>query len=153
MDTFTFRLQPVLDHRKRLEDQAKQEFAKAKSRELEAREELTNIECAFGEGQYEMAEARQDDIDLAEVSACQRYLNRLKTEMLNQNDLVATLHVVSEEKRTGVVDGMKSRKIVERLKQRQYEQFMIDINRLEQKQTDELATTRHRRSKEQMYHG
>lgn len=148
MDTFTFRLQPVLDHRRRLEDQAKQEFARAKSHELRARETLTNMECAFGEGQYEMAEATQNDIDLAEVSACQRYLDRLKTAMLNQSDLVTTLHVASEEKRTGVVDGMKARKIVERLKERQYEQFKIDINRLEQKQTDELATTRHRRSKQ-----
>ncbi|MGB4008599.1 MAG: flagellar export protein FliJ [Bacillota bacterium] len=147
MDTFTFKLQPVLDHRRRLEDQAKQEFAKAQSRELEARQVLADMEWNFGEGQSEMAEAARDDIDLAEVSACQRYLNRLRTAMLEQNDLVATLHLTSEEKRTGVVDGMKARKIVEKLKEKEYEQYMVDINRLEQKQTDELATTRHGRSK------
>ncbi len=52
--------------------------------------------------------------------------------MLEQNDLVATLHLTSEEKRTGVVDGMKARKIVEKLKEKEYEQYMVDINRLEQ---------------------
>ena len=43
MDSFNFRLQPVLEHRRRLENQAKQELARAKMAERQAREVLTGL--------------------------------------------------------------------------------------------------------------
>ncbi len=146
MNDFNFRLQPVLDHRRRLEDQAKLGLARAKAAERAARDALAGMEHAFGDGQCEMADARRDEVDAAEVAVYQRYLDRLKLDIAEQSGLVTTLHIRSEERRSEVIDGMKARKVVEKLKERQYEQHRIELNRYEQKQVDEFATTRHRRS-------
>jgi flagellar FliJ protein len=83
------------------------------------------------------------------VAVYQRYLDRLKQDIAEQDGIVATLHVHSEQRRSDVVDGMKARKVVERLKERQYREYQIEVNRYEQKQVDEFATTRYNRSKGQ----
>ncbi len=147
MDSFNFRLQPVLEHRRRLEDQAKLKLARAKIAERQARQVLTSMETAFGDGQSDMADARRAEIDASEVAVYQRYLDRLKQDIAEQGGIVTTLHVHSEERRSEVMDGMKARKVVEKLKERQYQQYQIEVNRNEQKQVDEFATTRYNRSK------
>ena len=147
MDSFNFRLQPVLEHRRRLEDQAKLELARAKIAERQARDVLSSMEIAFGDGQSDMADARRDEIDASEVAVYQRYLDRLKQDIAEQGSVVTTLHSCSEERRSEVMDGMKARKVVEKLKERQYQQYRIEANRDEQKQVDEFATTRYNRSK------
>ena len=119
MDSFNFRLQPVLEYRRRLENQAKQELARAKMAERQAREVLTSMETAFGDGQSDMADARRAEIDASEVAVYQRYLDRLKQGIAEQDGIVATLHINSEQRRSEVVDGMKARKVVEKLKERQ----------------------------------
>jgi flagellar FliJ protein len=146
MNSFNFRLQPVLEHRRRLEDQAKLGLARARTAERAAREALTGMEHALGNGQCDMADARRDEVDASEVAAYQRYLDRLKQDITNQSGLVTTLHIRSEERRSEVIDGMKARKVVEKLKERQFEQHRVEANRYEQKQIDEFATTRHHRS-------
>lgn len=146
MEGFSFTLQPVLDHRRRLEDQAKQSYAQARTEEARARDELADMEDAFGDGQGEIAKARVAAIDPAEVSAYQRYLDRLKQQIYTQSDLVDQLNIASEEKREGVVEGMKARKVVEKLREKQHDQYKIEFARYEQKQTDEFAVTRHKRT-------
>ena len=116
MDSFNFRLQPVLEHRRRLENRAKQELARAKTAERQAREVLTSMETAFGDGQSDMADARRAEIDASEVAVYQRYLNRLKQDIAEQDGIVSTLHVHSEQRRSEVIDGMKARKVVEKLR-------------------------------------
>jgi flagellar FliJ protein len=150
MDSFNFRLQPVLEHRRRLENQAKQELARAKVAEHQAREVLTSMEVAFGDGQSDMADARRAEIDTSEVAVYQRYLDRLKQDIAEQDGIVTTLHIHSEQRRSEVIDGMKARKVVEKLKERQYQEYRIEVNRYEQKQVDEFATTRYNRSKGQI---
>ncbi len=149
MDSFNFRLQPVLEHRRRLENRAKQELARAKTAERQAREVLTSMETAFGNGQSDMADARRAEIDASEVAVYQRYLNRLKQDIAEQGDIVTTLHVHSEQRRSEVIDGMKARKVVEKLKERQCREHQIEVNRNDQKQVDEFATTRYNRLKGQ----
>jgi flagellar FliJ protein len=107
------------------------------------------MEVALGDGQSDMADARRAEIDASEVAVYQRYLDRLKQDIAEQGDIVTTLHVHSEQRRSEVIDGMKARKVVEKLKERQYREYQIEVNRHEQKQVDEFATTRYNRSKGQ----
>ncbi|MEA4883648.1 MAG: flagellar export protein FliJ [Clostridia bacterium] len=144
MGGFSFRLEPVLEHKRRLEDQAKQEFARAKDVERRATEELDGLENAYGDGQGDMVSVMRDVMDLDEVTSYQRYLTKLRSDIVNQTDLVTQLHTTSEEKRSDAVDGMRARKVVEKLKDRQYAQYVVEEKRVEQKQTDEFATTRYR---------
>lgn len=145
MNEFNFRLQPVLTHRQRIEDRAKQEYARAKQVEETARHVLANMEEALGEGKEELIQARSAEIDASQVGVYQRYLDRLKQGISDQANLVAHLNVESEEKREEVVSDMKARKMVERLREHQYEAYKTESDRHEQKQIDEFAVTRYHR--------
>jgi flagellar FliJ protein len=134
----------VLEYRRRREDHLRQELASARATEQRARERLSNLNCAFYESTRDMAGVQRSQIDVAEVNACHNYLARLKEAIAHQADLVTRLHSRSEEKRSEAVDGMKARKVVEKLKERSLEQYMTECKHTEQRNNDELATMRYK---------
>lgn len=140
MARFRYRMQSILDIKLKMETQAKQEFAAAQQRLNEEEEKLAALRERRAE--YERR-ARQQLLGV---------LNRLdmaenKEALLRMDEYIAMQHIQirkAEEKveqaREKLAEVMKERKSHETLKDKAFEQFLMDEKKQEGKEVDELTS-------------
>jgi flagellar export protein FliJ len=144
---FTFPLARVLRHRQRLED----------ARALAVRQAIE---------QHEAARTRQATIEHAAETARSALTQDCATTGMTgawirlHADGVSDLHGRAraaailpnaeaarvEERRAELVDAARARKALERLEELQRSAWQADVLRTDQRTTDDIATTRHRRN-------
>ena len=144
MARFVFRLQTVLEHRKRLEDLAKVAFGdsqgglfreQAMLRGFQEDEERTvdHLEMIQHEG----------ILDMENLQLGLRFLDVTKVQIDRQTQVVARAEARVEQRRQELVAAMQARKALDRLREKQ----LADFKRLEQvremKEIDEMAVMRH----------
>lgn len=140
MAKFRYRMQSILDIKLKMETQAKQEFAAAQLRLNEEEERLTALrERRDG---YE----RQAREQLMGVLNC-RDMAENKEALLRMDEYIALQHIrirKAEEKveqaRTKLAAVMIERKSHETLKEKAFEQFLMDEKKQESKEVDELTS-------------
>ncbi|MBI3974213.1 MAG: flagellar export protein FliJ [Chloroflexi bacterium] len=143
MARFTFRLQPVLEHKQRLEDAAQIELSRCW--EAQRREEAALNEYAEAEAGAIRELERQRFTGRLDIEALQlglRYLDILKAQIQRQTQVVQRVQRQTEAKRQELVGYMQERKMLEKLRQRQLGVFTVEQNRLEAREVDELVVMR-----------
>lgn len=137
---FHFRMQKVLDYREQLEEEAKVRYANAAARHQKSREHLEAITS-----ELKAAEAKGAEV----MQAAERWLHDQYVKGLRADHAAAALQErmlaqMEEEARAFLAARAIDRKMLEKLKDRQKNQY----NRAEQKQelkfNDEIATIRHK---------
>lgn len=136
MKKFVFSLQKVLDLREFQEKQAETELAKAIA-------ETDRIKLALienGQKQAYTNKTRNDTSLIDQMKAIESYVNRLKKEAEDLlNDLAAT-ELVVEEKREIMVEAMKTRKVLSKLKEKQLFQYKKEQQKAEDSAVDDIVT-------------
>lgn len=139
---FVFSLQSVLDYRKNIEEKIHNEFSE-KKRELELEElKLINL---INERADLIGELRKMQNKSLPVDDIARYISYVEQVRENEKKQRITIAQVSEElevKRNELLEAVKKRKIMERLKERHAEEYIIAARALEQKNSDEMAVLR-----------
>lgn len=147
MAGFTFRLQNVLDYRTGLVDRARQELAAAQARlnEEEARQQA-----------FERAERqaiRQQCImqttgalDLPEITRLLEYSEVLAKRIVAQRGVIAECQREVDALQARMVALAKDAKALEKLRERQLEEYQQEDTRRERAETSEIASTRHQRA-------
>lgn len=134
-----FELHQVLNYRVEQEKVRKLEFASAK-RELEsAADHLAREQKAVQDLQQQFS-SRQSKIDtVAELQMYADYFERKKEEIKLQQERVAALDRIMEEKRADLKEATMDKKVLESLKERQEEAFRQSINQKENDFLDEIS--------------
>lgn len=143
---FRFPLQKVLEHRKTLEDLAQREFQQAQA-ELQARlGELGRLREALLDSTFEAGRVQTSGSSSATSSLKQihefQVLQRKKIE--HQEAKVREAENLVEEKREILRQKAVDHKIMERLKERRFEEYRAEARDREQKESDETSVLRHR---------
>ncbi|MCD6153927.1 MAG: flagellar export protein FliJ [Syntrophobacterales bacterium] len=139
---FNFRLQPVLDYRKQLEEKLMLEFADIKRSldcEKEALKELRKERADLVSRLEKMGKSR---LSAADASIYFSYISRMKNEENHREDIICRIEKGLKEKRADLVDASKKKRILEILKEKglkEYRLFWIDR---EQKELDEAGIFR-----------
>ncbi len=140
MARFRYRMQSILDIKLKMETQAKQEFAAAQMRLNEEEERLAALR-ARRDG-YEDQARRQ----LMGALNC-RNMAENKEAILRMDEYIALQHIQirkAEEKveqaRVKLAAVMIERKSHETLKEKAFEQFLMDEKKQESKEVDELTS-------------
>ncbi len=142
MPKFKFALAPVLNHRKRIEDEKQRIFAERR-RELQAAEdELARLNAEFK--RYSLA-LREDHASLSSEElrwhyAHLEYLDRCMTMQLG---IVAQRRTAVERSRADLAAASKERKVMEKLKDRRYEEHRALEAAREQRDLDDTNNRRH----------
>jgi len=132
MAVFRFRLQSVLDYRTGLADRARQELGVLQARVREAEEELAALHRSGKRALQQLGEAqRSKALDFAEITRLLEYGIVLEQQIEAQQQKMIAL--------------AKDAKALERLRERQLEEYQQDDIRREQAETSEIASTRHQR--------
>jgi flagellar protein FliJ len=133
---FSFTLQPVLDHRKRIEDQKQQTLATRQRAWEEARRELDRLNDEFRANSRELRE-RHRELEVEELRLRYAHLQFLDRSIDAQIKVVAERQVALDRARKDLIAASKNRKVVDKLKERKRDAHTAEELRLEQIELDD----------------
>lgn len=145
MKKFVFALQPVLEHRKRIEEE-KQLAAAARKRALvEAEAELARLNDEFRTYSTKLREehAKLQTGELQSLYAHLQFVDRCTVAQLK---IVAERRAAFERARLDLLAASKEKKVVEKLKERRKDSHDKEFARVEQKELDDANARRHGRT-------
>jgi flagellar FliJ protein len=144
MKKFTFGLAPVLEQRERTEDE-KQQILAQRRRELEAAQsELARLNAEY---KRHATTLREDHRELScdELRWHYAHLDFLDRAMTAQQQIVSQHHAACDQARRDLVDASKSRKVIEKLKKRRFDQHVALEQMIEQRESDDANARRYSR--------
>ncbi len=138
-----------MEFRKKIEDQRKRELAYLKELLLKEQDFLKELEAKIYSAQEKMRESQSGKIfDLERILNYYRYFISCKERAREQITLIESLIESVEKKREDLVSASKERKIMEKLKDNQYQEYKQLMDSWETKIIDELATSGYTHRKE-----
>jgi flagellar protein FliJ len=145
MKKFVFSLQPVLEHRQRIEDEKQQIVAQRRRAADEAEAELTRLNDEFRESTSRLRGSHKD-LGAEELRLHYAHLQFLDRTIVSQIQVVAERRVALERARTDLLHASKERKVVEKLKDRRKLAHAAEAARIEQNELDDGNARRHARA-------
>ena len=145
MAGYKFRLQSILDYRTGLVDRARMEVAALQARqrrEEEVRERLRGNERATLAALARIQAG--GTLDLAELTRLIGSIDALAARIEEQDLVVESCRRETDEAQARLVALSIDAKALEKLRERQRDEFLLEGARREQAETSELASLRHR---------
>lgn len=142
MRAYNFSMERVLEWREDLERDSMEKFA-AKQNELQKEKSvLMGIKS-----EYENLKKGATEFNkTSDIRNMHLYKQVLLDKMDEQNLVVNEKSKELEERRVELVDAQKDRKIMEKLKEKDYMNYQNEVRAFEQKQLDEMAVLKFKRA-------
>lgn len=136
MKGFTFRLEKVLDHRIDIEDNKKNEFVKSRMEYINQQKHLEYLK-------QEIIRTNKikpkKNTNIFTYIAMNNYKAMLEEKTETQEKKVDIYRESMNQKKEEFMESKRDRKVIEKLKDKAYKEFIIDQDKNEQKQNDEFA--------------
>ncbi|MHB8147226.1 MAG: flagellar export protein FliJ [Vulcanimicrobiaceae bacterium] len=133
---FRFPLQPLLEHRGRIEDQKQQAVALRQIAHDEARRDLDRLDREFRESSSRLR-TEHKRYDLEELRLHYAHIQFLDRAIVAQIRVVAERRTELDRSREELLAASKERKIVEKLKERRRATYVGEEVRMEQNELDD----------------
>jgi flagellar FliJ protein len=85
-------------------------------------------------------------MDYTQIACHQNYLLKLKGDIQYQHNLIGRIEMELAEKKRLMLEAMKEKKIMEKLRERALEEFKKNVDRQEFITIDEIATNRYKKA-------
>jgi flagellar protein FliJ len=139
---YTFNLQIVLDHRQFIEDNLKKELAEIKHQVTRARQQLDTMKRKEMDTATVLKEEQSKGLSSDGVIAYHAYLKRLADRIEHRTSTLGKLVESESEKQNELLEAMKRRQILEKLKEQGLDRYNRAILKKEMELIDELAVNR-----------
>ena len=140
MAKFVFRMQSYLGVKEQIEEQKKNEYGQALKRLEDERQKKYVLELE----KTEMIRLFQTSLERAikpiDIKRYNNRLNLLKIWIDEQEKRIETAAKYAEEKRLQLVEAMKERKALETVKERNFEEYLKEEQREEQRVVDGIVS-------------
>lgn len=148
MKKFKFRLQNVLDAREKALENAQLAMAKVQARLNKALEHLENLYKCLNKTKLDLEFLLDSgkNLDFTIVNCHQAYIIKLETDIKNQHKIISDIEVELEDKKKEVLEALKAKTILEKLKEKDIKAFNAEFERVQMVEIDEIATNRHKKS-------
>ncbi len=133
-------MQNILDIKYKLEEQAKQEYMAVRIRLNEAQAELESLEQRKASYMNLYRELVSKKLDVLEIEECKNAIILMDEYILNQKQVVQRIEHELEQATRKMNVAMQERKIHEKLKDNQFEEFLQELNQEEMKEIDQLVS-------------
>jgi flagellar protein FliJ len=140
---FHFNLQALLQHREDLEQKERDELLRRNyhyQKELRHHDELV---AKFRETMNEMAQKQSLGAELQELNLFYRYFDRLTSEIKESEKCLQTLQKEIQVQTEIVIEASKKKKVLATLKEKRQKEFVLEMDKLEQKEVDDLVVVRY----------
>lgn len=143
MAKFVFSMQNILSMKEKLEEQAKVEYSQVMMRLNQEKEQYNMLLERQGMAEVELRNTINEVLDVREIREKEDALEILKMYVRQQELVVISCEEEVMQARERLNEAMKERKIYEKLREKAFEEFMIEENKREQKEIDELVSYRY----------
>lgn len=141
MARFRYRMQNLLNIKEKLEAQAKNEYAQANMELAEEQEKLRQMhhhKLLLEEESRELR--RKETLSIRDIEDNKLYIELMEDRMRAQELVIQAAQRKVEQKRQVMTELMQERKTHEILKERAFEQFLMEEKAEESKQIDQLTS-------------
>jgi len=145
MAKFIFKLEAVLNVKRQQEENIKNELGKAIQRLEAEKQKLARLERNKEEiiDEFNNKAKKTTVHKLIEFNS---YLSLLKSKISRQKERVNKAALDVDKIREELVKAVQERKILEKLKEKKYDEYLIEQKKLEQKTNDEIVSYKHKES-------
>ena len=143
MARFRFSMESVLNIKKKLEEQAKNEYGQANARLFREQEKLNTFLMRREEAKQKLKLILSEMLSMTEIRKMEDAVEVLSFYVVQQQLEVKRCEKEVEIAREKLTEAMKERKIFDKLKEKEYEEFLKEENWKEQKEVDELMSFKH----------
>ncbi|MFA5527267.1 MAG: flagellar export protein FliJ [Peptostreptococcales bacterium] len=134
---FEYSLNGVLNYRKTVEDLKKHELNHAKKEVKLQEDKLREMKSEYSNLLEEIIS--KGSFDVLEQKQYYRYLENVKEKLEMQRGRVESCNQLCDSVRASVIDAQKDRKIMEKLEQKEWKKFLLEMKREEDKEFNEMA--------------
>jgi len=145
MPRFNFKLDPLLNHRKQLEERAQQNLAELLRQKLAIEHELRRQQQGIARDKRDMAQALTGRVDVARIRGHASQVNHAALTAQRSALQIVDLNRRIDHARGQLAEAMRQRKAIEVLRERKLKQWRRQQRRSETAALDELAVQRHAR--------
>lgn len=149
MKRFSFRLEPVLNYRKLVEDREGEKLRGIHLAIQRARKTRDEIALKIEQGLETLKSRAQGAVDVEEIKMMSIYIDQLRGQMEETQKGITRLEKDREVQLAALLKARKGREVVERLKEDRLSDYRKEVLALEQKMLDELSVTQFGRLNEQ----
>jgi flagellar FliJ protein len=142
---YKFPLGAVLKHRKFLEDNLQKELGVLKRLLVDDKKKLSDIKNTKRKYSKELKFKQQKSITVSDSLLYIRFIDRLSKRLDMQNDRVLQSEQNVDEKREELLEALKKKKVLERLKEKGIETYKQNGLKKERIFLNEMASVRFRR--------
>lgn len=140
MAKFFYRMQNILDIKYKLEDTAKQEYAEARHNLTIEEEKLDALYIRKSEYEEEYNSLLLGSLDFIRIEETGNAIDIMDIKISEQQELVRKRSKELEKARAKLQQVMQERKMHEKLKEKQFDEFIQEINEQEKKETDQVVS-------------
>jgi flagellar FliJ protein len=141
MAQFTFSLDGVLRHRKHVEQERQRELAVHQQRVRECENELRQLDQTLKGNLADVRENRLvGKLDMGFLAAYRRYSASVQRKGTEIAQRMAIFQRQVETAQKALAEAAKQRKIVEKLREKQFERWKEELSRKEAAELDEVST-------------
>lgn len=148
MAKFIYRMQGILNVKEKMESQAKNNFAIANAHLNEETDKLNMLFFRKEGYERELERLYKDVLDIGEISKTQDAVENIKYQIQIQQIQVKEAERLVEEARLKLTEAVLERKTHDKLKERQFEEFLAQEAANESKEIDELVSYRYGQKEE-----
>jgi len=86
------------------------------------------------------------DIDITLIESCRNYLLKVESDIKNQHKVITGIETELDEAKENVKEALKALKIMEKLKEKDFKQYIKDFEAAGFREIDEIAVNRFRKA-------
>lgn len=147
MARFIYSMQNILSMKEKLERQEKNNYSQAVAR-LRREEDIYDELVLRGmQSEMELKDVLSENISVTTIKEKEDALEIIKMYIKQQEFVVREKEEEVARAREVLNEAMKERKIYEKLKEKAFEEFILEENRKEQKEVDELVSYRYSKAR------
>ncbi len=139
MRRFQFKLQTVLDVKKKREEVLQAELAQLRELYQQQQESLAHLEEKHLFYQAQLQNQREDQLEIKSILAHLEYLKFIAGQISQQEEELSRLTEALEGKRASLVEASQECQLLEGLKERERVGHLLEYRREEQRFLDEVA--------------
>lgn len=139
MKPFVFKLQSALNLKFREEDRLKERLHEANLVYRKNVSILAGLQCRLEEICNIIRGKQTDNLNIQEIRTCSEFIAVLNQRIVEQERVTEDSRIKMENVRSELLQIVRERKVMEKLKARHYKDYLNECLRQEQKEIDEMA--------------
>ena len=140
MAKFVYKMQSILNIKYKLEEQEKSKYRLAHQKYLESLDVLEEFKRRKKSYENQYKELMHGKLDVLELNFCKKSIDVWKEKIFFQEQVVNKRLDDENRARESLNEVMKERKIYEKLREKAFENFLLELNEEEKKEIDELVS-------------